>query len=103
LHATYIKELKRTLYGVSPFLLKYTAYKQDLHNSNDYFKWESWPLKQVDTILKTYRRINTCYGGIQYKIEESLIIPITNTIIYPQAVMILDLIQQPNKNVKTNL
>lgn len=58
-----IKELKRTLYGVSPFLLKYTAYKQD-------------------------RRINTCYGGIQYKIEESLIIPITNTIIYPQAVMI---------------
>lgn len=57
------KGLKRTSFNGIPVLLKYTAHKYD-------------------------RRINTCHGGIEYKNKECLIIPIANTVIYPQAVMI---------------
>ena len=42
-------------------------------------------IEPVDARLETYRRINTFHGGIEYKNKESLIIPITNPIIYPQA------------------
>ena len=59
-------------------------------------------IEPVDARLETYRRINTFHGGIEYKNKENLIIPITNTIIYPQVVMILHHIYQSNKMVKIN-